>query len=90
MTQGVTQGNDIYLKPQIVHHTLMSMDNGEHLEGSRPTPAPADSGSAARAQARFARNGAMMRRSLASPAAAAEPLRWAAKNSAVKLLWCAY
>jgi len=49
---------------------------------SGPTPAPADpkragagSNSAARAQARFARNGAMMRRSLASPAAAAEPKR---------------
>jgi hypothetical protein len=36
-----------------------------------------DSGSAARAQACFARNGAKMRRSLARPAAAAEPIRWA-------------
>jgi hypothetical protein len=35
-----------------------------------------DSGSAARAQARFARNGAMMGSNLASLAAAAKPKRW--------------
>jgi len=39
----------------------------------RPTPTPAGNGSATRAQARFARNGAKMRRSLAGPAAAVEP-----------------
>jgi hypothetical protein len=38
-----------------------------------PNRTGAGSGFAARAQARFARNGAMMRRSLARPAAAAVP-----------------
>jgi hypothetical protein len=42
-----------------------------------PTPAPADSGSAARKRRRLARNGAIMQMRLASPAAAAEPIRWA-------------
>jgi len=43
------------------------------------TPSPADSGSAARAQARFARNGAITGRSLANPAATAGPYRQPAK-----------
>jgi hypothetical protein len=42
---------------------------------NRLTSAPADSGCAARAQARFARNARSLRRSLASPAAAGEPYR---------------
>ena len=40
-------------------------------------PAPADSSSTIRAQVRFARNGSIVHRSLASPAAAAETYRWA-------------
>ena len=48
-----------------------------------PTPAPADSGSAALAQTRFARNGAILRRSLAISAAAAEPIRWAARQESL-------
>jgi len=44
----------------------------KHLRPSqkRLTPATADSACATRAQARFARSGAMMQRSLAGPAAA--------------------
>ena len=44
---------------------------------SRPTPAAADSGFAARAQARLASKSVVIQASLASPAAAAKLYRWA-------------
>lgn len=45
---------------------------------SRPTPFAADSGYAAFSRARFGRKGAIIQASLARPAAAAKPFRWAA------------
>ena len=60
-----------------VNHGLSEKDLYVVLANSQLTPAPADSGTAARAHARFARNSAKMGKSFAGPAAAAEPNHWA-------------
>ena len=57
----------------VLHPTIFLNQSGLTTAPADPKRTGAGSGYAARAQARFARNGAIMRRSLASPAAAAAP-----------------